>query len=96
MSSRIFELMKRSDEAAVVERAHRRPRHVEDCVRAMLAGVVERFPGAPDDVFVSAVQDNLETIHGHRVVAERAGLLGELRRGPASGRATSLRAWLEA
>src|SRR5215218_9820951 len=33
MSSEIYELMKRSDEAAVVEKAHRRPRFVEDCVR---------------------------------------------------------------
>jgi GTP cyclohydrolase IV len=79
MSSEIFELMKRSDEAAVVERAHRRPRFVEDCVRAMIAGVVERFPGMPDDVFVHAVQENVETIHGHHVVAERAGGLGDLR-----------------
>ncbi|MBV8219301.1 MAG: GTP cyclohydrolase I FolE2, partial [Solirubrobacterales bacterium] len=33
MSSEIYELMKRSDEAFVVEKAHRRPRFVEDCVR---------------------------------------------------------------
>src|SRR3954462_12523894 len=33
MSSEIYELMKRSDEGAVVEKAHRRPRFVEDCVR---------------------------------------------------------------
>src|SRR5215212_8216063 len=32
MSSEIYELMKRSDEGAVVEKAHRRPRFVEDCV----------------------------------------------------------------
>ena len=35
--SEIYELMKRSDEAAVVEKAHRRPRFVEDCVREMIA-----------------------------------------------------------
>ena len=39
MSSEIYELMKRSDEAAVVEKAHRRPRFVEDCVREMVGGV---------------------------------------------------------
>ena len=44
MSSEIYELMKRSDEVAVVEKAHARPRFVEDCVREMLAGVVTRFP----------------------------------------------------
>ena len=40
MSSEIYELMKRSDEVEVVEKAHRRPRFVEDCVREMIAGVV--------------------------------------------------------
>src|SRR5215213_9623591 len=39
MSSEIYELMKRSDEGAVVEKAHRRPRFVEDCVREMIRGV---------------------------------------------------------
>ena len=43
MSSEIYELMKRSDEVEVVEKAHRRPRFVEDCVREMIAGVVRRF-----------------------------------------------------
>ena len=46
MSSEIYELMKRSDEAAVVEKAHRRPRFVEDCVREMIGGVVARVPRA--------------------------------------------------
>ena len=46
MSSEIYELMKRSDEVAVVEKAHRRPRFVEDCVREMIAGVVARVPRA--------------------------------------------------
>ena len=49
MSSEIYELMKRSDEAAVVEKAHRRPRFVEDCVREMIRGVVEAFPELDDD-----------------------------------------------
>ncbi len=46
MSSEIYELMKRSDEVEVVEKAHRRPRFVEDCVREMVAGVVRALPGA--------------------------------------------------
>ena len=45
MSSEIYELMKRSDEVEVVEKAHRRPRFVEDCVREMVAGVVAPSPG---------------------------------------------------
>jgi len=98
MSSEIYELMKRSDEAAVVEKAHRRPRFVEDCVREMIRGVVESFPGLDDRAFVSARQLNLETIHQHNVVAERFGTLGEIRRELTSGipvtEHTSRTAWL--
>ena len=100
MSSEIYELMKRSDEGAVVEKAHRRPRFVEDCVREMVRGVVERFGGLGDGTFISARQENLETIHQHNVVAERFGLLGELRRELVSGEHlphhTSMREWLDA
>jgi GTP cyclohydrolase-4 len=100
MSSEIYELMKRSDEAAVVEKAHRRPRFVEDCVREMVAGVVAGFPDLGDNTFVSARQENLESIHQHNVMAERFGLLGELRRELAGGeppaRHTSMRDWLDA
>lgn len=98
MSSEIYELMKRSDEAHVVEKAHRRPRFVEDCVREMVRGVIDRFPALDDRAFVSANQVNLETIHQHNVVAERFGTLGEireeLRTGVPSGNHTSLTAWL--
>jgi GTP cyclohydrolase-4 len=71
MSSEIYELMKRSDEGSVVEKAHRRPRFVEDCVREMIRGVVDELPELRDDAFVSARQENLETIHQHNVVADR-------------------------
>src|SRR5665213_1270674 len=56
MSSEIYELMKRTDEAHVVEKAHRRARFVEDCVREMIRGVIEHFPTLEDGVFVSARQ----------------------------------------
>jgi GTP cyclohydrolase I/GTP cyclohydrolase-4 len=91
--------MKRSDEAAVVEKAHRRPRFVEDCVREMIGGVVAVFPGLGDDSFVSARQENLESIHQHNVTAERFGLLGELRAELAGGEPSrhhvSMREWLD-
>ena len=80
MSSEIYELMKRSDEAHVVEKAHRRPRFVEDCVREMVRGVVDAVPAIDDRAFLSARQENLETIHQHNVVAERSGTFGEIRR----------------
>ena len=99
MSSEIYELMKRSDEGAVVEKAHRRPRFVEDCVREMVRGVVDRFPTLTERHFISARQDNLETIHQHNVTAERFGLLGEIRRelqtGEHSDRHVSMREWLD-
>ena len=99
MSSEIYELMKRVDEGAVVEKAHRRPRFVEDCVREMIRGVIEHYPALAGAAFVSARQENLETIHQHNVVAERFGLLGELRAELATGETAdthlSRRAWLD-
>jgi GTP cyclohydrolase IV len=99
MSSEIYELMKRSDEAAVVEKAHLRPRFVEDCVREMLAGVLREFPELDEASFVSARQENLETIHQHNVLAERHGLLAELRAelqsGTSAPRQTTLEQWLD-
>ncbi|MFI4992690.1 MAG: GTP cyclohydrolase MptA [Solirubrobacterales bacterium] len=98
MSSEIYELMKRIDEVEVVEKAHRRPRFVEDCVREMIAGVVARFPELDGASFVSAHQENLETIHQHNVLAERHGLLSELRAevdaGMPAAHQTSLEEWL--
>jgi GTP cyclohydrolase I/GTP cyclohydrolase-4 len=99
MSSEIYELMKRSDEGAVVEKAHRRPRFVEDCVREMIRGVVERLDFLTDEHFVSARQENLETIHQHNVQAERFGLVKELRHEIATGEHSThhvtLREWLD-
>jgi GTP cyclohydrolase I/GTP cyclohydrolase-4 len=80
MSSEVYELMKRPDEAEVVERAHRRPRFVEDCVREAIRMAVDEFASLGDHVFVMSRQENLETIHQHNVVAERYGLVGELKR----------------
>jgi GTP cyclohydrolase I/GTP cyclohydrolase-4 len=99
MSSEIYELMKRPDEMSVVVKAHENPRFVEDCVREMVRQVVEGYPDLPDDAFVMARQENLETIHRHNVVAERYGTLGELRaelaNGEHVGRHQSMRDWLE-
>ncbi|HWJ50527.1 MAG TPA: GTP cyclohydrolase MptA [Solirubrobacteraceae bacterium] len=100
MSSEIYELMKRSDEVEVVEKAHRRPRFVEDCVREMIAGAVGAFGDLDGASFVSARQENLETIHQHNVLAERHGLLSELREeivtGAPAAHQTNLEEWLDA
>jgi GTP cyclohydrolase I/GTP cyclohydrolase-4 len=99
MSSEVYELMKRTDEAEVVEKAHRRPRFVEDCVREMIRMGVEEYESLGDDVFLHARQENLETIHHHNVVAERHGLVGELARELREDEHqlhhTSMREWLE-
>jgi GTP cyclohydrolase IV len=99
MSSEIYELMKRSDEVEVVEKAHMHPRFVEDCVREMVRMATERFAQLGEHAFVSARQENLETIHKHNVVAERHGLLGELTReitdGERAARHVTMREWLE-
>jgi GTP cyclohydrolase IV len=91
--------MKRSDERAVVEKAHRRPRFVEDCVREMLRGLIEALPQLEDHTFVLARQENLETIHQHNVVAERYGALGDIRTELETGRHSrhhlTMREWLE-
>jgi GTP cyclohydrolase IV len=99
MSSEIYELMKRPDELHVVEKAHANPRFVEDCVREMVRMATERFAGLGEAAFVSARQENLETIHKHNVVAERYGLMGELLRemetGERAERQVTMRDWLE-
>jgi GTP cyclohydrolase IV len=100
MSSEIYELMKRPDERAVVEKAHANPRFVEDCVREMVRQVVEAFPELGEAAFVHARQENLETIHRHNVVAERYGLISEISReletGEHSRGHSTMREWLEA
>ncbi len=99
MSSEIYELMKRSDEAAVVEKAHRNPRFVEDVVRRMVSQVADAYPDLRSDGFLVARQENLETIHSHTVIAERTGLLSEvldeIETGTHSRRHVTQREWLE-
>ncbi len=79
MSSQMFELLKRSDEAAIVERAHKNPKFVEDCVRNMAQKVVKEFSELPDDSIITVKQINEESIHRHNAFAERKSTLGELR-----------------
>ena len=100
MSSEIYELMKRPDEVEIVEKAHRRPRFVEDCVREMIRMAVDEFAGPlGQEAFVFARQENLETIHQHNVVAERFGLMAELQAELASDEIVphhvSMREWLD-
>jgi GTP cyclohydrolase-4 len=79
MSSKVYGLLKRTDEAVVVARAHNNPKFVEDCVRTMAQKVVETFTDLPDDAVVTLKQINEESIHQHNAFAERIATMGELR-----------------
>ncbi|HID27779.1 MAG TPA: GTP cyclohydrolase I FolE2 [Methanosarcinales archaeon] len=79
MSSKIYELLKRSDEVYVVETAHKNPKFVEDCVREMANKIVQEFKDLPDDSIITIKQINEESIHGHNAFAERVATLGELK-----------------
>ena len=98
MSAPVYELLKRPDELFVVEHAHLRPRFVEDSVRSALQETLAAYPQLDDADFVFSRQVNLETIHDHDVLAERAGTVGELRAelesGSAEGTQTELAEWL--
>src|SRR4051794_6062075 len=80
MSSEIYELMKRSDEMAVVVKAHEQPGFVGDGAGEMARQGVDGYPARPEEPFVMARRETLETTHRHNVVAERYGTLGDLRR----------------
>jgi len=99
MSSETYELLKRSDEFFIVNKAHRNPRFVEDVVREMLCNVIEIYPDLPEDAFVLAKQENFEGVHKHNAFAERFGTLGEIRReivdGQRVSRQTTLEEWLK-
>ena len=79
MSARIYNLAKRPDEDHMTYHAHANAKFVEDCVRSLAAGVVERFPDLPDDVVVTMKQSNDESIHQHNAHAERVAEMGTLR-----------------
>ena len=72
MSSEIYELMKRSDEVEVVEKAHRRPRFVE-CKRRVVP-VKRRAIGTDDFGCVAHVEKHVRMVE-RRVAADAHELL---------------------
>lgn len=80
MSSPVCELLKRVDENAVVVKAHKNPKFVEDCVRTMVQKIVNKYPNLPDDTLVTVRQVNEESIHRHNAFAEKVATLGELKK----------------
>ncbi|MDO5824940.1 MAG: GTP cyclohydrolase [Methanosphaera sp. rholeuAM130] len=79
MSSPVCELLKRPDENKIVTNAHKNPVFVEDCVRNMVAGILEKYPQLPDNSFVTIKQVNEESIHQHNAFAQKNASLGQLR-----------------
>ncbi len=98
MSSENYELLKRPDEFFVTEKAHRRPRFVEDVAREMLRATVHTYPDLPGDDFALARVVSYESIHKHDAYAEGSGTLAELRAqildGAPAPSCTTLEEWL--
>ncbi|MDQ3856179.1 MAG: GTP cyclohydrolase, FolE2/MptA family, partial [Chloroflexota bacterium] len=98
MSAENYALLKRPDEFFVVEKAHRRPRFVEDVARDMLRAAVYNYSDLPGDDFVLARVVSYESIHKHNASAEGFGTLEELRSqilaGRREGPCTPLERWL--
>ncbi|MDP3066889.1 MAG: GTP cyclohydrolase MptA, partial [Methanobacteriaceae archaeon] len=80
MSSPVCELLKRTDENAVVLQAHANPMFVEDCVRNMVQKIVQEFSHLPDDTLITVRQINEESIHRHNAFAEKVATLIELKK----------------
>ncbi|MEF8783200.1 MAG: GTP cyclohydrolase MptA [Haloarculaceae archaeon] len=78
MSARIYNLAKRPDEDHMTFAAHADAKFVEDCVRAMAEGVVDRFHHLPDEAILTMKQSNDESIHQHNAHAERVATFGDL------------------
>lgn len=80
LSSPTYEILKRGDEAEVVQRAHEHPRFVEDVVREILALLLKRYATFPPEARVWVTSESEESIHKHNALAERVTTFGELRR----------------
>ncbi|NLV09873.1 GTP cyclohydrolase I FolE2 [Halomicrobium mukohataei] len=78
MSARIYNLAKRPDEDHMTYESHKNAKFVEDCVRSMAEGVVDRFDHLPTDAVVTMKQSNDESIHQHNAHAERVATFGDL------------------
>jgi GTP cyclohydrolase-4 len=78
MSARIYNLAKRPDEDHMTYESHKNAKFVEDCVRSLAEGVVDRFDQLPEDAVVTMKQSNDESIHQHNAHAERIAHFGDL------------------
>lgn len=73
------DLLKRTDEAEIVLKAHTRPQFVEDTTRETARQFGLRFADTlPHSTMVTVSSDSLESIHTHDVRARIATTLGEI------------------
>jgi GTP cyclohydrolase-4 len=79
MSSMMYEVLKRQDEASVVLQSHKNPKFVEDVVREILINTMQRYKNLPGDSTVFVRSETYESIHQHNAIAERITTLKELR-----------------
>lgn len=79
MSSMMYEVLKRQDEASVVLQSHKNPKFVEDVVRGILISIMQRYKNLPGDSTVFVRSETYESIHQHNAIAERITTLKELR-----------------
>lgn len=79
MSSPVCEILKRPDENKIVTNAHKNPVFVEDCVRNMVMGILEKYSDLPDNSMITIKQVNEESIHQHNAYAEKVASIGELK-----------------
>ncbi len=79
MSSPVCEILKRPDENKIVTNAHKNPVFVEDCVRNMVLGLLDKYSQLPDNSMVTIKQVNEESIHQHNAYAEKVASIGELK-----------------
>jgi GTP cyclohydrolase-4 len=79
LSAPTYGLLKRPDEARLVEMAHRNPKFVEDVVRDVLDRLLKRYPKMPDETWIRVKSEAEESIHKHNAFAERSTTFGELR-----------------
>ncbi len=93
MGTTIHELLKRSDEHAVVVASHARPRFVEDCTRELLAQCAAN-PHLDDATCVWAHQINHESIHAHDVETLSHARLSDLRAGTTTSLSLDPSSWL--
>jgi len=78
VSSEIFEMLKRPEEAEVVKRAHRNALFVEDSVRLMLRNFYDSYYDL-EDANITARAESFESIHPHNAFSECKVSIKDLR-----------------